>query len=751
MNRLSYKAKIGLLFLILVGGFGFAILRSHIKVAWVDGDMWRERAERRTKNYMELKARRGNIYSSDGKILATTVPECDLYLDFSRHPALDKKGKVIMQKDKYGNVTKDTLFISAIHDTNYDKYIDTVCLILHEAFPDSSTQAFKTIIEKHRGKNKPGGCIRIKRHVPYSDWDRICKLPGWGRGVVKYVDGKSVIHNKRFHTYGNLAESVIGFNTTYLEEKYSGLEGYYDSILRGQDGLVLCRRITWGSWIPVERGSNIAASESDSIRTDSIPGHPVINGLDIVSTIDTRLQDMAHYSLERTLRRYGSSAGCAVLMEVETGNVLVCSSLVRDTSGNYSESPNRNVALADIYEPGSIFKPVILTAMFNDSTFTLDTSMMLPVGRKQFSAKSKLVIDHGLPNTQYPLWKAVAVSSNVAFSELGWRYYNGRRDTLLAQVKSIFPYQKLGVDLKGPESNCRTNSLESDNNLLRFCYGYTSQVSPLRMACFYNAIANKGRMVKPRFCLGIIKDGQLEELPVKVINEHICSPKTAEILRDLLTGVVEDGTADNIKNDTYTIAGKTGTAETSPGAKTSNATFIGFFPADKPKYTCIVMMRDIEQFGRNAAPVFLDIADCVVSLDKELDCRPTVKHLTEQRKTEGNKTFHLPTVNKAPQAEVRHSYERLNIPFNNITMQSVWCTFRSPVDSLGINAAYVNYTPPQNRMPNCYGMTIKDALLLCRSLGIDVTFEGVGKVVSQEPKARTPLSSSSNTVHLKLK
>ncbi len=749
MNRkdnISPKVKMILLYLILVIVSGVAILWATIKVIWVDGDMWREKAESRSMNYVKQQAHRGNIYSSDGKILATTVPECDLYLDFSLRPVLNNQGRV--KRDDNG----DTLFYTPIHDTSFYKYLDTVCIILHEAFPDSSVTSFRSKLVTLRTAERRGGCLRIKRHVPYSDWEKICRLPGWSRGVVKYVDGKSVIHNKRFHTYGNLAESVIGFNESYLVEKYSGLEGYYDSVLRGQDGLILCRRLTRGSWIPVERGTYIPASESDSVMTDSIPGHPVIDGLSIVSTIDTRLQDIAHYSLEYTLRNLGSSAGCAILMEVETGNVLVCSSLVRDSSGRYSEVPDRNVPLSDLYEPGSIFKPVLLTAMYNDPTFTLDTAMELPVGVKRFSSKSKEVKDHGLLNAKYPLWKAVAVSSNVAFCELGWRFYNNRRDTLLQQVKAVFPYQRLGVDIKGPEYNCRTHTLTYDNDFLRFCYGYTSSVSPLRMATFYNAIANKGRMVRPRFCKGIVKGDEMEELPVRVVKESICSPETATAIRDLLVGVVEGGTGDNIKNDTYTIAGKTGTAETKPGAPTSNATFVGFFPADNPKYTCLVLLRDVYRFGRDAAPVFQDIADCVVSIDKDLDCRPTMKMLAEMRsknKKGDIPRYLLPTVTKAPQAEVRLVHRRLGLDYSNVTRSSLWCTFREPVDSLGLRAAYVEYQRPKGQVPNCYGMTVKDALLLCRSMGLKVSFEGVGKVVSQEPKARTPLNKGT-MLHLVL-
>ena len=648
--------------------------------------------------------------------------------------------------------------------------MDSVCIILHNAFPDSSVTTFRNILDSARYSKrlkKYRGCAKIKLHVPYSDWDKICRMPGWRHGVVKEREvvvmlpngekrtkRESVIHETRSHTYGNLAESSIGF---YIpnEKRYTGLEGYYDSILGGRDGRVLCRRLTRGSWIPIRGSGNITVS--DTVMTDSIPGYPVINGQSIVATIDTRLQDIAHYSLENAMTRYGSTAGCAILIEAATGNVLVCSSLIRDTADKsgikYKEMPYRNVAVTDLYEPGSIFKPVILTAMYNDPEVTLDTSMLLPVGTKRFSMNSKVVVDHGLPNAIYPLWKAVAVSSNVAFCELAWRFYGSRRDSLFAQVSRVFPLKNLNLDIVNAENKCITHSLRYDNDFLRFCYGYITAVSPLRMATFYNALANKGRMVKPRFCKGVIVDGELEELPVQVINEQICSEKTAETLRDMLIGVVEEGTGDNIKNDTYTIAGKTGTAVTSPNAPTSNATFVGFFPADKPKYTCLVMMEGIRYFGRNAAPVFQDIADCVVSLDKDLECRPTMNKLAEIKKNQKGSNgmqYTLPTVSKAPQAEVRMVHKRLGLDYSNVTMKSKWCSFREAVDSLGQRAAYIEYEAPRRQVPNCYGMTIKDALLLCRSMGLDVSFEGCGKVVSQEPKARTPITKGMK-VHLKLK
>lgn len=724
-----------------------AIVWSLVKVQWVEGDMWREKAVKKARLLQDEPAKRGNIYSSDGKLLATTVPVCDLYMDMSRRVMLDRKGNVMRD-----TIKGDTLWSKPIRDKDFDDYVDTAAHILNLAFPDHSTEYWKYKLESLRNSPQHPGCAEVCKGMPYSYWMEICRLPGWSRGVVTMlIDGTSVIHNMRFHTYENLAASVVGFQPSISKEVFTGLEGYYDSILRGQDGKVLCRRLTRGVWLPMKSGSVVHDSETEQIDTEEDPEHPTIDGSDIVATIDTRFQDIAHYSLERQLERLGASAGCAILMEVETGNVLVSCSLVRDSLGRYDESPYRNVPVKDRYEPGSVFKPVILMAMYNDPTVPLDTAMILPVGSKHFSAYSNVVTDHDDTRpSQAPLWKAVMQSSNVAFCELAWRHYNGnRRDTLLAQVGDVFPFEKLNVDLKGTEYECITHTLHYDNDFLRFNYGYTAAVSPLRLATFYNALANNGRMVRPRFCKAIVRNGVVEELPVVVLRDSICSRETAKTLRDMLVGVVEGGTGDNIRNENYSIAGKTGTAETYPGSKLSNATFVGFFPADKPKYTCLVLYEDVKGFGRAAAPVFERIANCVVSVDKELDCRPSIEVLAGRDKKKSS-LYKLPIITKAPQAEVRQAHKRLGLDYSNVTTNGVWCTFQEPVDSLGIRAGYLPYQLPRTQVPNCTGMTLKDALLLCRSMGLDVTFEGVGKVSSQSPRARTPLSET-RSVHLVLK
>lgn len=751
-DHISPRAKIILLYLLLVLGFGIAILWASVKVIWVNGDMWRAKASNRTMNYVEQPAHRGNIYSSDGKLLATTVPECDLYLDFGKHPELDNRGKV--RKTSTG----DTIFFTPISDSAFVNGIDTVCSILGNAFPEKGASYYKDTITKLRNSTSARkGCLRIERHVPYSDWDKICRVKGWSAGVVKYVDGVSVIHNKRFHTYGNMAECVVGFNPTDFEKKYTGLEDYYDSILRGQDGLILCRRLTRGAWLPVEQGSTIPASAGDSVRTDPIPGHPVVDGVDIVTTIDTRLQDIAHYALERTLRNMNGSAGCALLLEAETGNVLVSASLVRDSNGNYYESRYRNVAVKDKYQPGSVFKPVVLTAMYNDPEVHLDTAMLLPVGQKRFSTTSTIVLDHGDDRRDtVPLWRAVQTSSNVAFSELGWRFYNKRRNDLLKRITDIFPFENINPDITGTEYDCTPKgerySMRSDDNFLRMCYGYTITVSPLRLATFYNALANGGKMMKPRFCKALVKDGVRTELPPQVLKEHVCSQQTASTIRDMLVGVVEHGTGDNIASENYSIAGKTGTAEkSSTDRNIHNITFVGFFPADKPKYTCLVLIEDVDKrfYGRSVSPVFKEIADCVVSLDKDLDCRPTMKNLMQRNAKERHKGgYSLPTTTKAPTNDVRRIMKLLGLNQSDVTSNSLWCTFTQPSDSTG-TAAYVNYELP-DVVPNLIGMTIKDALLMCRSMGLDVTFEGYGKVVSQEPRARSPIAPGKK-IHLKLK
>ena len=719
------------LYVLLTLGVGAAIVASLVNIQFVHGDEWRARAKNREAGLRIDPARRGNIYSSDGKILATTVTECDLYLDLHNSLERDENGRV--KEDRYGRPIES----GPIVDSSFEQQLDSVCMLLHEAFPQNSVSYYREKIAMERSKERPRRCFRVQKNVPYSVWLQICNRPGWSRGVVRQVDGQSVIHQERAHIYGNMAKNTIGFRNDESSGTYTGLEGYYDSILRGQDGQFNCRRLTRGIWLPdVPRQPKAVAQRTDEERVDTVVLRRKVDGQSIISTIDTRYQDIAESSLRKALNQYGGLAGCALLMEMQTGYVLACVNLAIDTTvHDYMEVRDRNVAISDIYEPGSTFKTVILTAMLNDPANKIDTTMMLPAKYKNFGGKyGEIKDDHGNWDS-LTLRGVIEQSSNVGMCDLGWQLYNNRRDTLRHIVERMFPYDKLNPDVKAPEYKVGVNDLHRSNrDFLNFCYGYSTRVSALRLLTFYNALGAEGRMVKPQFCRAIVdNDGNQREIKPVVLNQRICSPQSARLMRTMLEGVVENGTGNNIKNNTYGIAGKTGTAvHDYTNMKRYNASFAGFFPSENPRYTCLVVLKDIPFYGRQAALVFKNISDCVVAVDKGLS-NGAVKSAWPQLEEDSAMAQQRPTLLRGKQSDIRALYKQLRLNYRSADSSATWVYYAEATDSSA--ARYYPYEPDGGRVPNCYGMTAKDAIELLHSEGYRVRIGGYGKVRSQSPKA----------------
>ena len=432
------------LWLLLVVVGGGAMLWSTIKTQVVDGDMWREKARKREYTERIEPARRGTIFSSDGKVLATTVPVCDLCLDLGRWPKRDSKGAPIV---KNGVVEMESCITS---DSAFRANLGTVCRILHEQFPNKSVGYYHDRIMKEYIKQRPSRCLYVERRVPYSQWSAIRSLKGWERCVVTKTSDGSVTSYVRAHIYGNLGENTIGLHyKTPKQEGYTGLEGFYDTVLRGQDGIYKCRRLTRGTWLPEEESWEYGAD------LDSTLLQRRVDGKSIISTIDTRYQDIAESALRKSMNQYGGQRGCAILMEVSTGYVLACSSLTRDTNGCLSENLWSNVAVSDHYEPGSTFKTVAMTAMLNDKKIALDTAKRVRAGGvKRFSSNSGEINDgHGYATDTANLAGVLAKSSNVGMCELAWEYYAGRREDLKTGIKEIFPFGKMQPDLAVIETN----------------------------------------------------------------------------------------------------------------------------------------------------------------------------------------------------------------------------------------------------------------------------------------------------------
>ena len=591
----------------------------------------------------------------------------------------------------------------------------------------------------------------MERRIPYSTWQAISRLPGWKIGVVKQVDGRSVIRQVRAHIYGNMAGNTIGFNNSEKQGTFTGLEGAYDSILRGQDGIFNCRRLTKGIWLPDEpRERKEVPQRTDNDRIDTIVVQNKVDGMSIVSTIDTRYQDIAENSLRKALNQYGGTSGCAVLMEMETGYVLACANLTIDTSRHdYVELRDANVAVSHVYEPGSTFKTIILTAMMSDPDIKIDTAMKVKSFYKDFGGKNGVIKDSHKKKDSLSVKEVMEESSNVGMCDLGWMYYNNRRNKLVDLVKNLFPYDKLHLDVQADEYDTRVNNVNASNrDFLNFCYGYSTTVSAMRLITFYNALGAGGRMVKPLFCRGIVEGDKVREVKPIVLNPQICSKETAAMMKTLLEGVVENGTGDNIKNNTYGIAGKTGTAVHSYRDKSRyNGSFAGFFPSENPRYTCLVVIENSPAYGRQAAVVFKAISDCVVAVDKRLS-DGAVKSAWPTLEADSTKMLQQPVLERGDQEEIMRVYKLLGQQYCSADPTSEWVTYRTGTDS--IPGGYVAYTPTEGKVPNCYGMTAKDAVALLQSMGYKAKVVGYGKVYSQVPKGTT-VAKRGSVVTLTLK
>lgn len=722
-NNKALFTKMLVLYLLLVVVVGGAMLASTIKTQVVDGDMWRAKAKDREEIERIEPARRGNIFSSDDKVLATTVPVCDLCLDLGRWPRMTAK-------DGEKNPVQYKAYLK--REAAFEANLGKVCKILHTQFPDKSEQYFRSRIINEWNKKERGHCLYVARRVPYSQWETIRKLPGWGGYVATKTAEGSVTSYVRAHIYGNLGENTIGLHyKTPQKEGYTGLEGYYDSVLRGKDGKYICRRLTRGIWLPMEDG-DVPDEDSTLVQHRE-------DGKSIVATIDTRYQDIAESALRNSMNQYGGQAGCAILMEVETGYVLACSSLTRDTNGQLKENLWSNVACSDSYEPGSTFKTVVMTSMLSDKQIALDTSKRVRAGGvKRFSATSGEINDgHGFATDTSSLPGVLAKSSNVGMCELAWEYYRNRREDLKKGIESIFPFGRMHPDIEVLEPNTRTGKLNSDRDFLNLSYGYSATVTPLQLITFYNALANGGRMVKPLFCREIIEGRRSRLVKPVVLNEHVCSEEVAAQMRSMLVGVVEHGTGNNIRNTVYGIAGKTGTTQGITDKSIKNSSFVGFFPADNPRYTCLVLVERTSIAGRYAAaPVFRKIADCVVAFDKELGSIRLSDSIRVER----------PVATKSPRTQLETIHRLLGMPFAmaDSTQATPWAVYDATV------GGYMNYQVPSGVVPDCHGMTVRDAMRLLHKVGLKTRFSGQGKVVSQSPKPRTPVRRGA-TVTLELK
>jgi cell division protein FtsI (penicillin-binding protein 3) len=601
------------------------------------------------KNYREatLKAARGNLFASDGSILATTVMRYDIYLDFK-----------------------------TMKDTVYTNNIGALTDSLSKMFGKPRGEFRKKFDEQRKKKNQ---YYTLVKGLDFDQYDRIRKFPIFKKGKNK--GGFIVDRNYK----RELATSEIGAGTIGMDngEFSSGLEGAFSKYLKGTDGKRLEQRINSSQWKPI----------------DYWKVQEPVDGEDVYTTLDLRIQDIAHSALQKQLVNFEAKHGTVIVMEVETGKVRAMVNLRRNDDGEYIDS--YNYALKDNIEPGSTFKTISLLAAMDDGFIDENTTVDVGNGIWVY-AKQRISDGHG--GGTYDISDVLAKSSNVGSAKLITKYYAEKPQIFLDHLKRWKLFDKMDIELPGitkPRIVTPENKRWNAATLASIAYGYSTNINLLQLTTFYNGVANNGKMLKPLFIDKIMKDGKvMYNAKPEVMVSRMASDKAIKMMTHALTKAVEKGTAKSIFTPNLKMAGKTGTARFEywlPGPMKYRSSFAGFYPADNPKYTCYVMISEPNTskgfYGATvAAPVFKEIA---------------------------GKTFL-----KTPQNIEREMLVDRKVNLNKMVEPNV---------KVAVN---------HKQMPNVVGLIGKNVIPQLENLGYRVDFKGVGRIKEQFPLEGTTISKN---------
>ncbi len=666
--------------------FGAAIIGKIVYLQVVKGSYWREKASAVTVRDITIQPNRGDIFAEGNKLLATSVPYYEIRMD---------------------------LRARGLTNALFAQNIDSLSIRLSRLFRNKSAAAYKNELMQARRENRRFHLIR--RGVNYNQLERLRTFPLFRLGRNK--GGLIVIQdNRRIQPQGNLASRTIGYTTKDEAGNFVGIEGAYDHVLRGRAGIRFMQSISSDSGTTINDENEVEPSD----------------GLDILTTINVEIQDVATKALMEQLQKHNAHHGTAILMEVETGAIRAIANLERNSSGGYSET--FNFAIGESLEPGSTFKlPVILAAIEHghiELTDSIDTGKGTI---KFFDQRINDVREGGFG--KITVQEAFEVSSNVAIAKIIDRYYNGKEKRFINALYDMNLHKPLGLDIRGeanPEIKFPGDKFWSGVTLPMMSIGYEVRLTPLQILTFYNAIANDGKMVKPKFVSAIKQHGNIvKTFPTEVILNSVVSRSTVRKAKQLLEGVVERGTAMNLRNSVYKIAGKTGTAQIARGRYgyrhesfvNHQASFVGYFPADNPKYSCIVVVNSPSNnvfFGNLVAgPVFKEIADRVYATS--LDMHEAINR--RRNKTEPEAPFSK----SGYREDLKTVFNKFNIDIYDNSQETAWVSTSSGETGVKL----IDRKVIDNLVPNVTDMAIKDAVYILENAGLRVSFRGRGTVRRQ--------------------
>ena len=672
---------------------GACIFAKAFYIQNAEGAYWRSLSDSLHLEYREMDAERGTIYSEDGRMLSSSIPFFDIYLDFGAEGIQEKNGERLKQ--------------------NIDSLAFHLSLIVGEKSPLDYKRELMDVF------NRQDRYHLLTKNIDFNQYQQLR-----GIGFIRKNKNKNgfifIEKEKRLTPFGLLANRTIGLSREYLDSsgnlvtKNVGLEKTYDSLLKGVTGKRLVRRIAGGAFVPVE-GSEI---EPD-------------NGKDISTTLDINIQDIAEQALLKVMSENECTNGTCIVMEVKTGKIKAIANLGRQPDGSYAEDLNYAITRS---EPGSTFKLITMLSALDDQFINLSSHVNIEGGKWEYGGRT--VWDSERHNrTDVTYQQAFELSSNVGMAKLAVNFYGRNPSKFISHLEKLQLNRPSGIDLIGesrPSIPRPGDKFWSNVSLPWMGFGYSVAISPLQTLMVYNAVANQGKMMRPYLVNAIMKDGAIiKEFKPTVINDSICSQQTLRQLKACLEGVVVAGTAKSIYSAQFPIAGKTGTAQVANGNKgytehIYQSSFAGYFPLDRPKYSCIVVIKNkpfaAKYYGAQiAGPVFRTIADKLYTIDKDLYKyykHPAVVDTSKQSATGKTTDFRL----IAKQLQTKKSDTSLTFSSNNV--------------STGI-------------MPALKGYGLKDALEILESEHIQVIVNGKGKVNGQSIPAGMPLQKG-QTVYLNL-
>lgn len=678
---------------VLVFAICVAVKIGHIQIA--QGEKWKKMSEEINFDYKKVKATRGNIYSDNGSLLATSLPFYKVAID----PTLAK-------------------------DEVFKEGVDSLAYFLSKYYKDRSKQDYKELLIDARTSRKQY-IILNRKQINYQTKKEMMKWPIFRQG--RYKGG--VLFEKmdvRYRPFSNLSRRTVGFVNE--DGKGAGLEFSFNNALGGQDGEALFQKIAGGTWKPVFDGNNIKA----------------IDGLDIQTTIDVNLEDVAETSLYRAMQAHNADAGTVVVMEVKTGHIKAISNLSSDGNGGFQEEFNH--AVGGSFEPGSTFKLVTMMSLLEDTNIELTDSIQ--TGKGEYTFYNRKVRDHEEGGYgKITIKDAFERSSNIAMAKLMDKHFGTKPSKFLKYVDDLKLSKPLGLQINGesfPKITRPTDKAWSGITLPWMAYGYGFEISPLHTLALYNAVANDGKMIKPVFVTSVTQAEKVtQEFETETLNSKICSNKTLSQLRLLLEGVVENGTAKNLKSAYFQIAGKTGTAVILKDGRYEKkyiTSFVGYFPAHAPKYSAIVLIknpRGIYQYGNSVAgPVFKDIADNIYARDINIHQAMEKKRLNEPGV--------FPTLRAGKQEELTMLSNELGVS-NHSATEEEWIK----VAKNGNAVVWKKNMVIKDHVPDVIGMTFRDAIYLLEKSGLRVSYEGKGRVAEQSLSPGTRISKG-NKIYLRL-